>query len=295
MKKLFVVLISLVCVVVCWYACHKTGTTVVQGPKIVVSGYVPYTLVKEIAGDSVAVEMVLPPGAEPHSFEPTPGVLVTLKQADGFIYISDALEPWAKDLKDNAGENTRTLRLADSVPATQDPHIWMDLANAPIFAEKIKDFLSALYPKDASAYAKNLSKFNKEISALQADFVRDLSRCRYKEVVHIGHLAFGNLVRPYGLTLTALSGTSHDGEHSVKKLILLTRKIKQQQLPAIFTEETLSNRLPKAVAEETGVEILPLYSIEHISKSDFDKQVSYAELMRRNLNNLKRGLQCPAS
>lgn len=263
--------------------------------KIVVSGYVPYALVRAIAGDTVALEMVLPPGAEPHSFEPTPGVLVALKQADGFIYISDGLEPWAADLQQNAVSNVRTLRLADSVPAARDPHIWMDLRLVPIFAEKIKDFLSTLYPQKSLVYAKNLAKFNKEISALQADFMRDLSRCRYKEVVHIGHLAFGNLVRPYGLTLTALSGTSHDGEHSVRKLISLTRKIKQQQLPAIFTEETLSNRLPKAVASETGVEILPLYSIEHISKDDFEKQVSYVELMRRNLDNLKRGLQCPAS
>lgn len=295
MKKLFVVLILVVCMGIGWYACQKKGAPALQGPKIVVSGYVPYTLVKEIAGDTLPVEMVLPPGAEPHSFEPTPGVLVTLKQADEFVYISDALEPWAKDLTENAGENTRTLRLADSVPAAQDPHIWMDLANVLVFAEKIKDFLATLYPQGAPAYTKNLAKFNKEITALQGDFARDLSRCRYKEVVHIGHLAFGNLVRPYGLTLTALSGTSHDGEHSVKKLISLTRKIKEQRLPAIFTEETLSNRLPKAVAAETGVEILPLYSIEHISKNDFENNVSYTELMRRNLDNLKRGLQCPAS
>lgn len=263
--------------------------------KIVVSGYVPYTLVKAVAGDTLPLEMILPPGAEPHSFEPTPGTLVALKQADGFIYISDNLEPWAEDLKNNAGENTRTLRLADFVTPSADPHSWMDLANAAVFAEKIKEFLSSLYPQSAAVYAKNLAKFNKEISALQAEFARDLSRCHYKEVVHIGHLAFGNLVRPYGLTLTALSGTSHEGEHSVKKLITLTRQIKQKRLPAIFTEEILSNRLPKAVSAETGVEILPLYSIEHISRKDFEKQVSYVDFMRRNLDNLKRGLQCPAS
>ena len=294
MKKILILFVLLAVVVTGWYACqHKTSP--VAGPKIVVSGYVSYTLVKEIAGDTLPLEMVLPPGAEPHSFEPTPGTLVALKQADGFIYISDAMEPWAVDLENNAGENTRTLRLADAVTPGEDPHSWMDMANAVIFAEKIKDFLSALYPQSGAVYAKNLAKFRKEIAALQADYARDLSRCRYKEVVHIGHLAFGNLVRPYGLTLIALSGTSHDGEHSVKKLVALTLQIKQKHLPTIFTEEMLSNRLPKAVAEETGVEILPLYSIEHISKKDFEKQVSYTEFMRRNLDNLKRGLQCPAS
>ena len=295
MKKIFIIFILLIGFIASWRACQQKSAAVVIGSKIVVSGYVPYTLVRAVAGDTLPLEMILPPGAEPHSFEPTPGILVALKQADGFIYISDALEPWAEDLKNNAGEDTRTLRLADVVAPTADPHSWMSLSNAAVFAEKIKEFLSSLYPESSALYTKNLAKFNKEIASLQADYTRDLSRCRYKEVVHIGHLAFGNLIRPYGLTLTALSGTSHEGEHSVKKLIALTRQIKQKRLPAIFTEEVLSDRLPKAVSVETGVEILPLYSIEHVSRKDFEKQVSYVEFMRRNLDNLKRGLQCPAS
>ncbi|MBQ8032854.1 MAG: zinc ABC transporter substrate-binding protein, partial [Elusimicrobiaceae bacterium] len=63
---------------------------------------------------------------------------------------------------------------------------------------------------------------------------------------------------------------------------------------AIFTEDTLSPRLAKAVAQETGAQIFPLYPIEHISKTDFNANVTYAELMRRNLESLARGLQCQA-
>jgi len=295
MKKIFIVLFLLVFAGICWHACTQKKPSLAASPKVVVSGYVPYTLVKAIGGAALPVEMILPPGAEPHSFEPTPGTLVALKQAEGFVYISDELEPWAADLQANAGEQTRTLRLADAVAPASDPHIWMDLASAPVFAEKIKEFLSALYPAENEKYAKNLNKFNKEIDSLQKDYARGLSRCRYKEVVHIGHLAFGNLLRPYGLTLTSLSGTSHEGEHSVRKLIGLVQKIKQKNLPAIFTEEMVSNRLPKAVSTETHVQIVPLYSIEHISREDFEKQISYVEFMRRNLENLKRGLQCPVS
>lgn len=262
--------------------------------KIIVSGYVPYTLVRQLSGNTVSVEMILPPGAEPHSFEPTPGTLVALKQTNGFIYISDDLEPWALDLAKNAGENTRLLRLADSVEQTPDPHIWMRLENMPILAENITEFLKEICPQFAKNYTQNLNRFKSDIYRLQQDFATSLKHCRYRKVVHIGHLAFENLLIPYGLQLTTLSGTSHEGEHSVKKLIGLTRDIKRQGLKAIFTENMISGRLAEVVARETDVTILPLYPIEHISKQDFENNVTYVELMRRNLDSLKRGLQCPA-
>jgi zinc transport system substrate-binding protein len=131
-----------------------------------------------------------------------------------------------------------------------------------------------------------------QTDALKQDF-RTLENCPHKEVVHIGHLAFTALAAPYGLHLTALSGTAHEGEHSALKLAELTQLIKQSGVKTIFSEETLSGRLARAVAQETDTQILPLYSIEHISKADFVDGVTYDQLMRRNLDNLKRGLGCP--
>ncbi len=265
-----------------------------NNPVVVTSGYVPYTLVKQLAGDTVNVSMLLPPGAEPHAFEPTPGALVSLKQADAFIYTSQELEPWVADLLPAVGEQTRTLELAAALPVTQDPHVWMNVPNTRVLAAKIAEILKEINPGSQLVYTENLQKFNAEIDALDQEFKTALSNCRTREVVHIGHLAFKNLTDAYGLTLTALSGTSHDGEHSAKKLAQLTTQIKAQHLPAIFTEETLSSRLAETVAQETGAQVLPLYPVEHISKKDFNENVTYADLMRRNLESLKRGLQCPA-
>ena len=98
-----------------------------KNPLVVVSGYVPYTLAKQIAGDTINLLMLLPPGAEPHAFEPTPGILVSLKHAHAFIYTSHVLEPWVSDLLPAIGKNTRTLELAAALPASPDPHLWMNL------------------------------------------------------------------------------------------------------------------------------------------------------------------------
>lgn len=262
--------------------------------KIVVSGYVPYTLVKQIAGNSADVLMLLPPGAEPHSFEPTPGALVALNQAEAFIYVSDTLEPWAADLAKTAGEKTRVLQLGKQILPGEDPHSWMNFDKTQAMARQIATLLAEIDPQNRAVFDKNLEFFTEQLLALHQAFSAELIHCKYQEVVHIGHLAFGNLLTPYGIQLTALSGTSHEGEHSAKKIAQLTREIKAKNLPAVFTEEVISPRLAQTVAAETGAEVLPLYSIEHISKHDFEHQVTYEDLMLRNLSSLKRGLVCQA-
>ena len=125
-------------------------------------------------------------------------------------------------------------------------------------------------------------------------YKKGLSSCQGREVVHIGHLAFGRLAQKYGFTLTALAGTSHDGEHSVRRLAGVVDLIKHHHIQTIFTEETLSPRLAQTVAAETGAQILPLYTVESISKQDFDNHITYIDLMKRNLDNLQRGLKCQA-
>ncbi len=265
-----------------------------NNPVVVVSGYVPYTLTKQLAGDTVNLLMLLPPGTEPHAFEPTPGTLISLQQAKAFVYTSNELEPWANELARHVPAGAPVLNLASTLPPAQDPHIWMNLQNAKNLAAEIEKILVQINPGQQLLYAENLKKFNVEIDELDQEFKAALAACQSREVVHIGHLAFQNLTNEYGLSLTALSGTSHDGEHSAKKLAELTRQLKERGIRTVFTEESLSSRLADVVAQETGAHVLPLYPVEHISKEDFNHNATYAELMRRNLESLKRGLICQA-
>jgi len=259
---------------------------------VVVSGYVPYTLVSEISGGNVKPEMLLPPGAEPHSFEPAPGTMVAVHNARAFIYVSNQLEPWAKDVLGAAGPQTRVVALADNIPPQDDPHVWMDFDPMRQLARTVADVLTDMDPANASVYEKNLKQFEQQISTLDSDFARQLSSCESREVVHVGHLAFGGLAKRYHLSLTALTGTSHDGEHSPRKLAELIKHIRRARVKALFTEDALSPRLAQTVAAETGTQILPLYTVEDVSKDDFTRGVTYEELMRRNLASLTRGLSC---
>ncbi|MGN1058407.1 MAG: metal ABC transporter substrate-binding protein [Candidatus Avelusimicrobium sp.] len=294
MKKIFFVFIVLLVfsLLYCFFPrppLQKDGKI-----SVVVSGYVPYTLARQIGGDKIALSMLLPANAEPHSFEPAPGDMVAVRRADVFVYVSPRLEPWAKDVLSASGPETLAVEAAAFAVPSEDPHVWMDFNNAGKIAAALAGALSEKDPQNQAFYRQNLDAFQTELAALDADYQRALADCRTREVVHIGHLAFKNLAQRYHLSLSALAGSSHDGEHSARKLADLVKFIRQKNVKTIFTEETLSPRLSASVAEETGAQILPLYTVEHVSKEDFARGVTYIELMRRNLESLKRGLECKA-
>ena len=295
MKKLgIIVLFVLVVAGLCFWLPKPADKKSDGKLAVVTSGYVAYTLTRQLAGDLADIAMLLPPNAEPHSFEPTPGALVAVRQADVFVYISDTFEPWAKDIATGAGKNTQVVKAAAALPASVDPHIWMDFDNVRVMAQTIEGALAAQLPEQAETLAQNLAKFNEQLIALDESYKKGLSACQGREVVHIGHLAFERLAKKYGLTLTALAGTSHDGEHSVRRLAGVVDLIKKHHIETIFTEETLSPRLAQTVAGETGAQILPLYTVESISKQDFANHITYIDFMKRNLENLQRGLKCQA-
>ena len=297
MKKiLFFVLLILLVGGVFWF--WSANSSRPQGPgadgkiKVVVSGYVPYTVAKQIGGELIDLSMLLPANAEPHSFEPTPGAIIAVHGADVFIYVSGRIEPWVTDIAENVKEGAVVVEAAQSAKPSKDPHIWMDFDNMRPFARAIAQALQEKDPAHQDVYASNLAAFNTQLDELEQAFSAALANCRQRRIVHVGHLAFGNLARTYGLNLQSLTGTSHQSEHSVHRLAELVRYIRKHGVPAVFTEEMLSQDLAATVARETNVRVLPLYTVEEVSKKDFDAGITYGEYMRRNLHNLREGLKC---
>lgn len=279
-----------------WWRGDKTASAPSLPPapaeklQVTASGYVAYTLVKQIGGERVQVRMLVPPGTEPHSFEPTPGTIIAVSASDLFVYVSPRVEPWVPDILRGISD----VNALEAGPShkDQDPHIWMTPYGALEMAQRIEKALIKTDPAGKAYYKERYKQFEAEIKALHESFGRDLAECQSRAVVHVGHLAFGNLANAYGLEFRALSGTSHQGEHSVQKLAELVRFIRKNKVQAVFTEEMIASDLADTVARETNVRVLPLYTVEEVSKTDFDSGVSYGDYMRRNLHNLKEGLKC---
>lgn len=296
MKKIIIFIVILVVLAAAGaglYKGRKTTPSVVDGRiQVVTSGYVPYTVARQIGGDKINLSMLLPANAEPHSFEPTPGSIIAVNKADVFVYVSGRLEPWVKEVVRAASPQTKVVEAAQTARPSQDPHIWMDFDNMRPFAQAVEEALAEKDPQNEAFYKQNLEKFNQELEELDQQYRQTLADCETRRIVHVGHLAFGNLAQRYGLELTALAGTSHDGEHSVKRLAQVVDLVKNSGSRYVFTEQALSQNLADVVARETNAQLIPLYTVEHVSVQDWQNGASYAQLMKRNLAGLKRGLVC---
>jgi len=279
-----------------------------------------YDFAKNVAGERAEVTLLLPPGAEPHGFEPKPADFVRLNKADVFLYTSPDMEPWASDilkgLQNRALEVVNTSRgiitgegreedqhrhdrQVKPIPGhhsrsgAADPHIWLDFRNAVTMVENIRDGLVKKDPAGKDVYEKNAASTIGQLQALDERFRRGLQNCEKKVLVNGGHFAFDYMAKRYGFRYVSVYGISPDAEPTAATLAKLTRLIRENRLGYLFHEELISPRVAETLAGETGTTLLKLYPAGNISKEQFDRGDSFITLMDRNLESLKTGLQCP--
>lgn len=265
-----------------------------------------YDFAKMIGKDKVSVVLLVPPGVEPHAFEPRPSDIATINRADLFIYTGKFMEPWAEDVAKSVVNKhikivdaSKGIALIPSVfrnsgePAgSLDPHIWLDFANDKIIIQTITTVLSQKDPANANYYLQNASQYQDLLSVLDTKYKSTLSQCKSNDVIYGGHYAFGYLANRYNLNYYAAQGISPDAEPSAKDLVQLVEQINSQNIQYIFYEELTTSKIAETIANETKAKLLPLNASHNLTKVDFDNNVSFMSIMEKNLVNLAIGLQC---
>jgi zinc transport system substrate-binding protein len=274
---------------------------------IVVTTLFPlYDFAQNIGQDKVEVSLLLPPGVEPHSFEPKPSDIAKISKADVFVYTGKFMEPWAEDII--KGISGRNVKVVDSsadikiIPAvfydkdepkgSMDPHIWLDFDNAKIIVDNIAQALSEKDTANADYYKQKAGEYKDALSMLDNKYKAALSSCKSKEIVYGGHYAFGYLARRYGLQYLAAQGISPDAEPTAQDLIRLVQQIKKDNIRYVFYEELTNTKIAETLVNETQAKMLPLNAAHNITKKDFENKVSFLSIMENNLRNLKLGLHC---
>jgi zinc transport system substrate-binding protein len=295
-------------------ACKQKGPQPGSGKLRIVTTLFPlYDFVRIIGGDSVAVTLLLPPGVEPHSFEPKPEDVLNVARADIFIYTSKEMEPWAgklvsgvansgKPLQLEAGSGARYLETAGGADAdhhhdgahggTRDPHIWLDIRNAMVMVDNIAKALAESAPARKELFLANAAAYKKQLAALENRFKTGLAVCNSREFIHGGHYAFAYLADCYQLKYISAFGVSAESEPTPGKLVDLVNTIRRHNLHYIFYEELLSPRIAQTVAAETGVKLLKLHGVHNLTRDELNGGASYLSLMEQNLANLRTGLEC---
>ncbi len=266
-----------------------------------------YDMARKIGGEKATVSLLLPPGVEAHSFEPTPGNIVKINEADIFIYTGKFMEPWAERvIKGVADKNlivvdaSRGTKMIpgifhdkDEPSGSLDPHIWLDFDNVRIMAENILEAFTAKDGADKSFYERKADDYEDKLARLDSAYRTGLAACKKKEIIYAGHYAFGYLASRYGLKYLAAQGVSPDAEPTAKDLGRLVEQIKHDKIKYIFYEELASPKIAETIAGETGAKLLMLNAAHNVAKDQFEKGVSFYDILRNDLDNLKIGLECP--
>lgn len=268
-----------------------------------------YDFTRAIAGNRVRITLLLPPGMESHSFEPTPADIAAISAARVFFYTSKAMEPWALKLAGGFEKGKKPLLVDSSLgiamaafsekhkdsesghEAMEDPHIWTDPNNAMVMTKNILDALIAVDPKNETYYRENAKKRLAELSALDRDIKIAVAKAKRREIVLGDRNAMNYFFKRYGITARAAFDSCSAGqEPSVKAIVELKEMIEKNDVSVIYYEELHEPRVARALAEGADARLLSLHSLHNLSKADFDAGETYISLMRRNLENLKEGL-----
>ena len=273
--------------------------------KVVASLFPVYDFARNVGGGDIDVTLLLPPGSEPHSYEPSPGDIMRLGKADIFIYTSRSMEPWAEEMLKNSGSSR--LKVVDAgqgimtfnIPAAggkkegpADPHIWLDLENASKMVDNISSAFIEKDPANKDAYLRNADAYKARLAALDSRFEQELASCSKKVFIDGGHYTFGYLARRYGLQYSAAYSISPDAEPSARSLVNISKMLKKHGLRHIYHEELLSPRIAETIARETGAGLLKLQGGHNISLQELASGTGFLDIMSRNLDSLKEGLDC---
>ena len=271
---------------------------------------------QEVGGERVKVYLLLPPGAEPHTWDPKPSDIVKLSRADVFICIGAEMEPWVQGiLKSLNNPKLQIIEASNEVPLIGtdkayrhhhgegtdkerphfggvDPHIWLNFEYDLKIVDKIASALRNKDPEGAVYYLKNAEEYKEKLKNLDLKYQKELSNCKCREFILGGHAAFAYMAQRYGLRQIPLYGLSPNSEPTPKRMAKVITMAKNYRVPAIYFEELVNDNLAKAIAKEVGAKTLVLNPGANLTRKQIESRVTFLSLMEKNLENLKYGLSC---
>jgi zinc transport system substrate-binding protein len=281
---------------------------------------------RRLGGERVEVQVLIPPGASPHVFEPPPSVIAKASQARVFVYIGLGLEPWAEKLLSSRGtrglavvEAARGIPLLREVaghhhpgeaPDTEkeaqpqgqgrgkdggaeieahgsaNPHIWMDPVLVQEICRRLTAALIQVDPEHRLLYEANLQEYLKELEELHRQIKERVDTWRIREYVCF-HPAYTYFARRYNLREVGVIEVAPGREPTPRHLQEMVASIRRYGIRVVFAEPQFSPRVAQVIAQEAGVKVLTLDPIGGRPPYGSD----YLKLMRYNLAVLEEAMK----
>lgn len=326
MKKKIQKLISLLCIVTVISSLWGCGTTKTQERddrlKVVATVFAEYDFLRQIGGDAINLSMLMLPGADIHTFDPTPKDIKTVQDADLFVTVGGESDAWAdtilESIDNNHLESVRLMDLVEEVVEEEivegmeveekeeehlhqgessheekelDEHVWTSPKNAIQIVEGLCEKLCQLDRKHTALYEKNSKTYIKKLEQLDKKFTQVVEKGKRREIVVADRFPFRYFTDAYDLKYyAAYPGCSTQTGASAETIAFLIDKVKENHIPVVFHMELSSEMMCNTICDETGAKKAQLNAVHNISKENFEKGIGYLELMEKNVDVLKEAL-----
>ena len=216
--------------------------------------------VKIVGGDKVAVTVIVPPGAEPHTFEPTPSQMMEVAKADLYVMNGAGLEFWMNKVlevnkKMEVVDSSKGVAILKESEGVMDPHIWISLRNAGLQVSNICSGLVQVDPTNRDYYTKNRDNYLQKLQSLDAELSRNFAATKRKIFV-VHHPAWAYFARDYGLEEVPLM--ENEKEPGPKYLGEVVDLAKKNNIITIFVEPEYNPKAAGVIAREMNASIISL-------------------------------------
>lgn len=308
MKKvisIFVILISLVTLSSCNENTDNDKLTVVT------TIFPLFDIVREIADDTVNINLMIAPGQDIHSYDPSTEDIINVKKSDLFIYIGDNMETWASSLtEDTQNKDMLVVEIVederiklsslehhehteehDHHDHNVDMHIWTNPYYVLIMVELITKALVEINPSCKDTYYSNSEKYIQEINGI-IDDIKDIVDEKKRDTLYFGApFAFYYFTTAFGLEHRTVYDTcSIEVEPTIDKILAMNKEIIDKNVPVVYTKELLNDSIARKIIEGSNAKLVLLHSGHNVSKEDFERGITFLEIWHNNVEALKEGL-----
>jgi ABC-type Zn uptake system ZnuABC Zn-binding protein ZnuA len=293
-------------------ACQPGGpATATGGIKVLVVETFLADITRNVAGSQASVDTLIPPGLDPHAFEPAPRDVARIAESQVLVINGAGYETWLQPVLANvggqrqlviasAGLKSRAVRedeLAQAVPTapadSEDPHFWLDPLNVVYYVENIRDGLVQADPAGKDSYTRNAEAYIVRLTELDGWIQQQVSAIPpARRLLVTNHESLGYFADRYGFKVagTIIPSVTSGASPSAQELARLVDQIRAVGAKAIFLEVGSNAQLAEQVAGETGVKVVTDLYTESITSPD-GPAPTYLEMMKANVMAIVNALK----
>lgn len=318
MKK-FTIILMIIALALSLAACGETHSLSMDAEfGILCSNFPAYDFARAIAGDCFALELLVPPGGESHSFEPTAQDIIKMKswflicnggESDAWVdelmageeleieplYMMDCVSVLEEEAKEGMQgvhhEHGEECEHGHGEEMEFDEHVWTSLANAALICRGICERLCAISPENAEYFRENTENYIAGLEKLDAEFESLVENAKHHTIIFADRFPVRYFVEEYGLEYyAAFPGCAAETEPSAKTVAFLIDKVREEKIPAVFYIEFSNEKMADIICEDTGCKKLLFHSAHNVSAADFEAGITYLDIMKANLQSLREAI-----